>query len=308
LPAIDSAVAQETGREIVGAAIERREKLSTADFAERYSSGVYRPVIVTDAMSGWRARTEWSFDFFRRRYGSEQVIVTDRLLRPDVAKKVNFGDYLEYSENPQGSALSRIATGRPLYLTHFSPFAGHPELLADFTQPYFIQNAYAELTGRLRDWYFDNFSWVFIGPKGTISPLHADLFGTHAWLAQITGRKRVTLFSPSDAPFLYDGQFDPLNYDPAQFPLLEKTKPIVTILEPGEVIFIPAGWVHHVISLDPSISLTFNFANTSNLALHVLSISRDLPSWVKKMESAVGRDAFRFNWVSKGFEFPAPPA
>lgn len=302
----EATVTDEPSSYVRGASIQRREKIPAQEFRDHHATGTYCPLIVTDAMTGWQAREKWTFDFFRERYGNEQVIVSDQLLRPDVVRKVNFGEYLKYCTNPEASALSAITGGRPLYLTHFSPFSRHPELLADFSEPYFIENGYAGLTGPLRGWYFDNFSWVFVGPRGTISPLHIDLFGTHAWLAQIAGRKRVTLFSPEDAPFLYDGQFDPLNYDPERFPLLEKTKPMVTVLEPGEVIFIPAGWVHHVVSLEPSISLTFNFANTSNLALHMLSIARDLPGWVKKLQSPAGREAFRLNWTSNGFEYPAP--
>jgi histone arginine demethylase JMJD6 len=289
------------------AQIERVRQISAEAFQKSCLTGTYQPIVVTDATTNWPAREKWTFDFFRALCGSQPVIVTERLLNPSVVKKVRLDDFLNFVEFPPSSSLSKIATDTPLYLTHFSPFSRFPKLLEDFSQPYFIENCYAGLTGQMRDWYFDNFSWVFIGPAGTLSPLHVDLFGTHAWLAQIAGRKQFTLFPPQDGPYLYDGKVDPLNPDFERYPLFAQAKAHVTILEPGEVIFIPAGWVHHVVSLDTSISVTFNYANASNLALHVSSICRDLPAWTKKLDAPAARLGLGLKWVSKGFDFPNSP-
>jgi hypothetical protein len=43
--------------------------------------------------------------------------------------------------------------------------------------------------------------------------------------------------------------------DVARFPLFEKATEYRMILQPGEMIFIPRGWWHHVRSLDKSISV-----------------------------------------------------
>jgi Cupin-like domain len=277
-------------------AIERRSAITREEFAREYMTGLCRPVIVRDAMDDWRARDEWTFDFFAKRYGDRRVVVTDRLVRPTTARRVSFSEYMVYCQMPFMTALGRVPTPTPFYLTGLSPFSDDPELLDSFSDPYFIENQYRQLSGPLLNWYFDNFSWLFIGPKGTVSPLHVDLFGTHAWLAQLEGRKHFLLFSPEDAGFLYEGQVDLFHPDLERFPLIEKARPVEAVLEPGEVIFIPARWAHQVISLDPSISLTMNFVAPANFVSHVMAICRDLPLWVKRIDTPAFRQANGIRW------------
>ncbi len=57
--------------EMVGT-IERRSGLSFEAFRSEYLLP-RRPVIVTDAMDGWRARREWSPAYFRERFGDRTV-------------------------------------------------------------------------------------------------------------------------------------------------------------------------------------------------------------------------------------------
>lgn len=282
---------------------DHRTHLSTEEFRSRYLAGDGTPVVVTDAVEQWPARA-WSFDFFRQRYGDDVVIVADTLGRPNAARKATIRDFLNYVEYPDGSALSQVPTPTPLYMNSYSPFVQHPELLDDFQEPYFIDNWYRKMKGDFADWYNQGFGWVFLGPAATVTPLHVDLFGTHAWLAQIVGRKRITLYPPSQSSYLYGGAVDPLRPNLERFPLYANATPIELVLEPGEVVFIPTGWFHHVVSLDNSISLTFNFVNESNFATHVLAISRDLPLWTKKTGTPAMRQALGIEWVCKGWEFP----
>ncbi len=289
---------------------EEVERISAVDqraFAETYQTGDRKPVIVTDAMRSWPAWGKWSFDFFAKGFGEEKVIVTNRLSGATEARKIKMANYLAYCQFPGASSLARIDTETPFYLTSFSPFVSHPELLEDFTDPYFIRNAYRRLEGANADWYNSGFGWIFIGPTGTLSPLHLDLFGTHAWLAQFSGRKRFLLFPRNDFPHVYDGAPDFINPDLEQYPRLAETCPVLAELQPGEVIFIPEGWAHHVVSLSPSISLTFNFVDESNMVDHVLAITRDLPNWVNKTDQEAFRAQNRVYWTDASFTTPSSP-
>lgn len=285
--------------------IERRERIPIDEFARAYESGGGRPVIVTDAADAWPAREKWTFDYFRERYGTDAVAVADRLFGSKINHRVRLGEYLTYCQFPGMTPLAQVAAGAeyPLYLTNYSPWAKHPELLDDFADPYFVDNAYRDLDGALREWYLRGFSWIFIGPKGTLSPLHVDLFGTHAWLAQLQGRKHFLLFPPGDAPYLYNGAPDFYAPDLERYPLLEKATPVEAVLGPGDVIFIPAGWAHQVISLSPSISVTVNYVSRSNALRHILAISRDLPVWAEKVDTPGFRQAVRMRWRSEGFRY-----
>jgi ribosomal protein L16 Arg81 hydroxylase len=59
----------------------------------------------------------------------------------------------------------------------------------------------------------------------------------------------------------YYSEVDPENVDVKKHPLFSKASFAHVILNPGDMLFIPAGWWHWVRSLDVSISVTFsNFA------------------------------------------------
>lgn len=283
--------------------IERRETVSPAEFAAEFEGGAGRPVIIGDAAATWPAREKWTFDFFRQQCGGDLVTVTDRLFGSKINHRVRLAEYLTYCQFPSMSPLAAVAATAeyPLYLTSYSPFAKHPELLDDFADPYYVDNIYRDLEGGLREWYLRGFSWIFIGPKGTLSPLHIDLFSTHAWLAQLQGRKHFLLFPPSDGPKLYNGAVNLYAPDLEKHPLLAEARPVEAILEPGDVIFIPAGWAHQVISLSPSISVTVNYVSRSNALRHVMTISRELPGWASKIDTPGFREAARIRWKSQGF-------
>src|SRR5258708_121916 len=56
--------------------IERAYAVTRETFHERYLSESGKPVIITDALNTWKARSKWSFDWFKSRYGSDMVLPT----------------------------------------------------------------------------------------------------------------------------------------------------------------------------------------------------------------------------------------
>lgn len=73
-------------------------------------------------------------------------------------------------------------------------------------------------------------------------------------LAQVTGRKRVVLFSPQDALQLYlsgdkSEVLDIDSPDLKRFPEFVKAKRYECVLEPGDLLFIPALWFHNTVAL-----------------------------------------------------------
>ena len=88
--------------------------------------------------------------------------------------------------------------------------------------------------------------------------LHYDVMSN--FLMQIKGRKLVTLWPPSDLPFLYiQGSSSIADlHDHDAFPLLSLSHPVKVLLEPGDILFIPALWFHHVECIDDGWSLALN--------------------------------------------------
>lgn len=109
---------------------------------------------------------------------------------------------------------------------------------------------------------------AWLGPEGTVSPLHSDPH--HNLLSQAVGRKYVRLYAPAQAPALYpyeepkmsnSSRVD-LRRSPAQlaaegFPLFPAAPYEDCVLTPGEMLYIPPGWFHYVQSLSGSFSVSF---------------------------------------------------
>ena len=93
------------------------------------------------------------------------------------------------------------------------------------------------------------------GPAGTVTPLHHDT--CNVFFVQIHGRKRFHFAPPTETDLLADAQAMYAGADP-EHP--ERT-PGLSIpyasaeVGPGDVLFIPVGWWHHVRALDTSISV-----------------------------------------------------
>ena len=101
----------------------------------------------------------------------------------------------------------------------------------------------------------------WLGPAGTVTPLHCD--HDDNIFAQIWGSKRIVLAPPHHHAFLYasaasamlfGSPFDPEAPDFERFPLARQASFIECVVAPGELLYLPAGWYHQVRSLTFSLS------------------------------------------------------
>ncbi|KTF71872.1 hypothetical protein cypCar_00048639 [Cyprinus carpio] len=115
-----------------------------------------------------------------------------------------------------------------------------PELAEDFHIPQFFEPE-------------QFFSSVFrISSPGLQLWTHYDVMDN--LLAQVTGRKRVVLYSPKDALYLYltGDKSEVLDIDTTDlqlYPEFVKASRYECILEPGDLLFIPALWFHNTLAL-----------------------------------------------------------
>ena len=147
-----------------------------------------------------------------------------------------------------------------------------------YALPPYLGNLELRELNRLCHWptYFDKMGpprfWV--GPAGTVTPLHCDYDDNI--FAQVWGRKRIFLSPPHHDTFLYPSEanailfgspFDPEAPDFARFPLARQASMIECIVEPGDMLYVPAGWYHQVRALTFSLSSN-RWARAVPLALH----------------------------------------
>ncbi|XP_012993146.1 tRNA wybutosine-synthesizing protein 5 [Esox lucius] len=115
-----------------------------------------------------------------------------------------------------------------------------PELAEDFHIPEFFESDQL-------------FSSVFrISSCGLQLWTHYDVMDN--LLAQVTGKKRVVLYSPEDALHLYlsgdkSEVLDIDSPDLERFPEFVKACRYECVLEPGDLLFIPALWFHNTLAL-----------------------------------------------------------
>jgi Cupin-like domain len=299
--------------------IERKSKVLPADITREHLSGVGKPVIITDATENWPARSKWTFEFLKTAYGSD--LATAWLgIGSGPIKVTTLSAYINYLDTPLAE-LPGIWTGKdgrppqatpgqagsPFYLYGWSAFRKHPELYDDIAPaPYFVLDLVSTLSPALRDaleWASKKeYTAVYIGPEGSLSSLHRDYWNTHAYLAQIRGRKRAILFSPEDSDFLYGGQVDPEQPDFERFPLFDYATAYECIIEPGDTLLIPANWLHHVRGLEKSITVSRNFFNDCNFTQYMNHMLRHLPALAKGIDRSPNwREELRIKWCLSDF-------
>eukprot|EP00466_Bigelowiella_natans_P014371 jgi/Bigna1/33947/e_gw1.3.217.1 len=117
----------------------------------------------------------------------------------------------------------------------------------------------------------DDFRFVYMGPKGTWTPLHRDVFASYSWSSNILGFKLWIMFPPSVTKYLvdengecvYDDSDHHHRQDLDRFPRLEEAinECHVCIQRPGTTIYVPSGWYHQVYNLTDAISINHNWFN-----------------------------------------------
>lgn len=232
------------------AQIERRQRLSSNEFLrDYYCTG--RPVVISDLMQEWPAMHKWNLEFLSLRYGDKAVEIQSRrdsnggyeLDKARHQTKMRFGDFLNW--------IGGGVTSNDKYLTAYNDSYNRSALEG-------LLSDIPGIPGYLDPQSAGGFLWI--GPKGTITPFHHDL--TNNLLAQVVGRKRFVIASSAEISRVYNDEHcfsavDVRHVDLRVHPAMADVRLIEFDLSPGEVVFLPVGWWHYVESLDFSISVSF---------------------------------------------------
>ncbi|XP_057473119.1 lysine-specific demethylase JMJ30-like [Actinidia eriantha] len=225
--------------------------LSLEDFLRDYFlSG--SPVIISDCMAHWPARTKWNnMDYLKMVAGYRTVPVEvgkNYLCSEWKQELITFSQFLERIQSSDSSSDC------PTYLAQHPLFDQIQELRKDILIPDYCFAGGGELRS-LNAWF---------GPAGTVTPLHHDPH--HNILAQVVGKKYVRLYPASISEDLYphsesmlsnSSQVDLDNIDMNKFPKVRDLEFMDCILEEGEMLYIPPKWWHYVRSLTRSFSVSF---------------------------------------------------
>lgn len=169
-----------------------------------------------------------------------------------------------YDEQIKGRNFTKVSmTFAQLCTALLDPAeSNYPHMFAGAVyMPEHLPELLGKLPMTLLDNSVDRLTSLWIGNR-TRTAAHWDLPQNLACV--VAGRRRFILFPPSAIPNLYFGPLDntpagqPIslvdfhNPDLNQFPLFPQaiSQAEVAELEPGDVLYMPSMWVHHVESLD----------------------------------------------------------
>jgi len=219
--------------------LDRRETIAAETFHAQYFLPM-RPLLLTAAFDGTAAR-RWTFKNLRRRFGSAELRVSaDR----DRDPKHYVNPERTYQMMRFDALIDHALAGKPsndVYLVSRNRAleGALAPLLADLAPLPAFLDPKPDARG----------TSIWLGPAGTLTPLHHDT--SHITFVQLVGRKRFTI-TPAWHRETLTGTIRDTFYADNQRP----DGAIVVELGPGDALYLPIGTWHHVVALEPSISLS----------------------------------------------------
>ena len=241
--------------------VQRKSDISYQEFMEEHHNpGI--PVILTNATKVWKGNGIINPGWFREHYPDKVSDVSDKV----TGKPYTMREVLDLVEN------SSVEKPAPYPLT-FNITHEIPEML-DLLMPLSLNYA---TPNWLENSAFKRGNWggiieLFIGgPGGKFPYVHKDYYHLSAWINQLYGEKRFTVFPRGQEEFLYATEknqwrsevniFEP-DFD--KHPKFKHATPISFTVGPGETLYIPFGVWHSAYSLTPTISVAFDQLNSKN--------------------------------------------
>lgn len=287
----------------VAGCVDRRYRLSTADFHAEYES-TNTPVVLTGCIDNWPARRKWRAAQFCAHYGDIPLKANGR--STDGRRfRMPARDFFAYAHSANGE--------KPLYVFDKKVLESVPELRQDYqTLPYFAEDFFDFMTAADRP----DYRWLLIGPDGSGTPFHTDPHATSAWNAVLEGVKRVTLYPPTVTPPGVEEELIHTDYYASEPYMVSyrqtlparatqslpssaasspsppvPPRPVEALVFPGDVIFIPSGWWHAVINIGLTVAVTQNVCSRYTFPL----VAADMNAYAARSVRRDFRRALRAN-------------
>ncbi|KAK1172227.1 2-oxoglutarate and iron-dependent oxygenase JMJD4 isoform X1 [Acipenser oxyrinchus oxyrinchus] len=284
--------------------IEKKD-FSYSKFFEKYVLPNYPCVFSGRFTEDWNSRKQWvtqegkpNFQRLLQDFGDALVPVANcnaKEYNANPKKIIPFKEYVaywkDYIQNGHSSPKGC------LYLKDWHLHREFPKHNVYSTPVFFTSDWLNEYWDAIE---VDDYRFVYMGPKGSWTPFHADVFHSYSWSANVCGRKKWLLYPPGQEDNLRDchGNLvydvtEPILQDKRQFPRYDKScQPLEIIQEAGEVIFVPSGWHHQVYNLEDTISINHNWVNSCNvdtmwqyLQRELAAVQSEISEWRDSMDN-----------------------
>ena len=228
-------------RPVASVQIPKISIASNSDFERIVAQA--RPVILEHLSLG-PCMTNWSSNYLKEKIGLNRIVA----VHSSSSKYMNFKTKnFSYVTMPFGEFMDRVESGAKLYLRALSSskptkratnlHEDFPEIAADFCVPPELELIKSRMhSSPLR----------ISGPVSMW--LHYDVMANV--LCQIKGQKKLILYPPTDvrsldvAPGASSSEINVFTADLSAHPSLASAHPHEAVLDAGDVLFIPAFWMH----------------------------------------------------------------
>lgn len=237
--------------------VESRGVLSSADNVAVLSKNT--PILFKGGCSGWSAFEKWDFDFFRNKYGSVKVPVSQYNKNGPEAEHerlhLSLSEVLASYESIV-SDISKVEEAQDFYVAGWHYSRDIPELDDDIYMPeIFSDNVLPLVNDKVLKYDWKS---LFIGSSVSHTPAHTDSFYVAVWLALLKGVKTIR-YVPSKFHEAMKGSVDLFSvvneklFEERNIPIFE------AIVEAGDIAYHPPGWWHQVRNNSDNIALSFNY-------------------------------------------------
>jgi lysine-specific demethylase 8 len=251
-------------RDFAGKKIENKVEIPALDASivennelNNYRKLLQKPVVFRGAAKDWDCTKKWTLEFFEEEFGDIEVFILDTIgaIDPDNPQKYEIISLRDY--------IGQLRNGSLKYLKFSSLVQDKMKLQEDLRLDWLKK---FQTKGS-----FGARFYMFIGGKGTITPLHNE-FSAVVYV-QVHGRKKWILYAPDDRIFLdarterkfyFYTKADPKKLNDDAHPLMKYGKQYEIILDPGDVLWFPVFAWHYVENLDDSIGVAYKFTNVAD--------------------------------------------
>ncbi len=237
--------------------IVRRADISYDEFINNHLiPGI--PLVFTNASKIWKANGVFTPEWLRSNFPDR----TTSLNNKEYTMKELIG--LIENSTEDNPAPYPFRFNIPLQIPELLPYLDPVHL--NYSQPNWLDSRL------FRRGFWGNAVELFVGgPGGKFPYVHLDYYHLSAWITQVYGEKRFTVFPRGQEEFLYPvpgnswkSQVNIFEPDYEKHPKYRQATPISFTLGPGETLYIPFGIWHSAYSLTPTISVAFDQLSQKN--------------------------------------------
>ncbi len=243
--------------------VDIRENLSQQEFIDQYLKK-NKPVVLRGAAKKW-ACMNWTPDMLNERYGDDDIPLINASPNIDSEEEMDYSvRTVKFKEVIEGMKVG----DNNLYSRFNDLFGKHPELQDDVDTDWFINRREKLVSGKVFQ--------CFVGGKGTYTHIHSAIQSN--FFVQVYGEKRWLLYPPSYNQYfkpLVEGRpyfstfYHPGQQDFTKYPEMEYLDYYDILLSPGDILYNPPSWWHHVIN--ETMTIGFGFRWTSLAATMMAS-------------------------------------